>query len=82
VAPNHGAFPDLMTDNESGNMSGVLFAPADIDDLEQKVMALWNDRGRLSQLGNNALDLYNKRFEKETVNRFWDRFLHEITEQK
>ena len=82
VAPDHGAFPNLMTDNESGNMSGVLFAPVDIDDLEQKVMALWNDRGRLSQLGNNALDLYNKRFEKETVNRSWDRFLHEITEQK
>ena len=78
IAPNHGAFPDLMTDAESGAATGLLFKPLDIDDLEQKVMRLWDNCNESERLGMMAERNYKHRFTKETVIGEWNRFLNHV----
>lgn len=78
IAPNHGAFPDLMTEKESNQLGGVLFHPNNIDDLEQKICELWNDKKLSDKLGNLAEINYMKRFLKEIVNDEWEKTLNHI----
>ena len=78
VAPNHGAFPDLMTDPDSGEECGRLFRPINVDELEQKILELWDNPSLADQLGKAAEKNYKKRFLKRDLNLRWDQFLHEI----
>lgn len=78
VAPNHGAFPDLMTDPDSHEVGGRLFTPCDIDNLEQNIVSLWNDKELVSKLGTVAEQNYRKRFLKRIITHDWDVFLKEI----
>ncbi|MCR4829121.1 MAG: glycosyltransferase family 4 protein [Bacteroidales bacterium] len=73
VAPNHGAFPDLM--QHEGQNCGRLFTPVDIEDLERQTLALWNDKTACEELGILAKANYRARFEKQTRNIAWDKFL-------
>lgn len=78
VAPNHGAFPDLITDKSTGAEGGLLFKPLDVDDLENKIMHLWNNPQLCTQLGQVAEENYRKRFLKEKLNITWDKFLRQV----
>lgn len=82
IAPNHGAFPELMTNPESGETCGLLFAPLDVDDLEQKVVLLWNDHQLNEKLSTLAAENCKKRFAKHRLNKSWDAFLHSIAKSK
>ena len=82
IAPNHGAFPDIMTEKESGEVSGVLFNPLDVDDLERKTVELWNNKNECARLGLLAEKNYKNRFIKAKSNQQWDYFLKEIIERK
>lgn len=78
IAPNHGAFPDLMTEKESNQIGGVLFQPNNIEDLERKICELWSDKTLFDELGNIAEENYKKRFLKEIVNDKWEKTLNQI----
>ncbi|MBQ6238103.1 MAG: glycosyltransferase family 4 protein [Bacteroidales bacterium] len=80
IAPDHGAFPDLMRDGHSGEMTGLLFRPLDTDDLEDKVVRLWNDTALASRLGHQARQNCQARFTKETVTRKWNDTLMQIAD--
>ncbi len=75
IAPDHGAFRDLMTDRTSDELCGLLFTPLDVDDLEEKVVRLWNDTTLADSLGDKARKNYNERFLKETITASWDALL-------
>lgn len=79
VAPNHGAFPELMTDPESGKVGGMLFNPCDIDDLEHSITTLWNNKTQATELGLDAKSNHDKRFLKRKIKIQWDEFLIELT---
>lgn len=78
VAPNHGAFPDLMTDPDSHEVGGRLFKPCDIDSLGQNIVSLWNNKELVSKLGTVAEQNYRKRFLKRINTHDWDVFLKKI----
>ena len=78
IAPNHGAFPDLMKEKTTDKICGLLFTPLDIDNLEKKVVQLWNDKELSDNLGQQAKDNYQKRFLKEQVNKSWDIILNQL----
>lgn len=78
IAPNHGAFPDLMTDKDNNELCGILFDALDVDDLEKKVVELWNDEAKCKRLGNMAEANCRKRFLKHNVNMAWDAFLKDL----
>ncbi|MBP5547934.1 MAG: glycosyltransferase family 4 protein [Bacteroidales bacterium] len=82
IAPNHGAFPDLMKDKATENICGLLFNPLEINDLEKKVVQLWNDKKLTDHLGQQAEDNYQRRFLKNQVNKNWDNILNQITIKK
>lgn len=80
IAPNHGAFPDLMFNREDQRFGGMLFKPLDIDDLEQKITELWNHREEAAAMGRCAKSNYLQRFEKQQINIAWDKFLKQIVD--
>lgn len=78
IAPNHGAFPDLMHERETDRLGGLLFNPLDIDDMEREIMELWNNQEKADQLGKIAEQNYKKRFLKQNLNVAWDKFLRRV----
>ena len=80
IAPSHGAFPDLMTNSENGEVAGLLFTPLDVDDLERKVISLWQNKEKSERLGKMAEQNYKSRFLKQKVNADWNSFLKEVTQ--
>lgn len=78
IAPNHGAFPDLMLEREYGLLGGRLFTPIDVDDLERNIVELWNDRELTDYLGSIAETNYKNRFLKRKINISWDKFLRQV----
>lgn len=76
IAPNHGAFPDLM--QYEGHPSGLLFTPSDVDSLEEAVLDLWNDTSRIEMLQSTALEEMAHRFCKRNINKQWDVFLKKV----
>ena len=78
IAPNHGAFPDLMTSKSNGQVCGRLFRSLDVDDMEQKIVELWNNPALAKQLGKDAEANYHDRFEKKKLNIAWDKFLRQV----
>lgn len=82
IAPDHGAFPDLMTDKVSGETCGLLFKPLDVDDLEEKIIKLWSNKALADELGSKAESNYKNRFLREKVNTQWSNTLHKIAEDK
>lgn len=78
VVPRHGAFPDLITDDESGEVAGLLFNPLDVDSLERMVVSLWNNPAKAELLGAQAKKNYLKRFRKDTVTSRWIDFVRSL----
>ena len=71
-----------MTDKESGETCGLLFKPLDVNDLENKIIKLWNDKALADELGSKAESNYKNRFLREKVNTQWSNTLHKIAEDK
>lgn len=82
IAPDHGAFRELMTNCENGETAGLLFRPNDIDDLEHKIVKLWNNTPQSIELGAKAFRNYDKRFLKENIVTAWDKLLHRLVNDK
>lgn len=82
IAPNHGAFPDLMLNKKQNKLGGLLFKANDINDLENTITTLWNDRPMSDALGRTAEDNYQHRFRKQSVNELWDKFLRQVADNR
>ena len=82
IAPNHGAFADLMFNPKQDKLGGMLFQPNDIDDLEKTVIGLWNDKTMSEELGQTAENNYRLRFQRQTVNESWDKILRKFVDDK
>lgn len=78
IAPNHGAFPDLMYNSEMLQLGGLLFKPLDIDDMEQKVYELWHNPEKAKELGRYAESNYKQRFQQDMIADAWDVFYRQI----
>lgn len=81
VAPNHGAFPDLMSDTETKEVGGLLFNPLDIDDMECKIVTLWNNKELNNSLSKKAKEICQERFSKIKLNISWDHFLKNVAKK-
>ena len=64
---------------EKGNC-GYLFEPDDMEDLASKIIKSYNERDRLSRLGNNGRILVEKRFSWERIARRVENLLKEAIE--
>lgn len=82
IAPDHGAFPDLLKSEADGSRYGLLFHANDADDLERQIVSLWNDPERCQEMGLKARANCEKRFSKTRVVAEWDGILRAVVEQQ
>jgi glycosyltransferase involved in cell wall biosynthesis len=59
---NLGSMPCIVNDGEDG----VVFRPADADDLLVKVSSLWHDQEKLAEMAKNARTEFDKKYTAET----------------
>ena len=82
IVPNHGAFPEIMTDLETGEKGSLLFTPLDVDDLERKIVQLSADHDLMEKLSSNAFNICKNRYAKHIINKKWDYFLSTVGNTK
>lgn len=76
IAPNHGGFPEIIgAENQS---IGVLFIPANIEDLEHKVVELWNNNKRCQELGKLAFERTKHEYDTAVISQKWINLLSTI----
>lgn len=69
IGPDHGGFTEII--GKGKDSIGDLFIPGDIDDMERKVVSLWNDREKVLSLGKKAFDKLQKEYSSEVVYNKW-----------
>lgn len=75
IAPNHGGFPEIIgAENQS---IGVLFIPANVEDLEHKIVELWNNNKRCQELGQLAFKRSRFGYDTEIVSQKWNQLLQD-----
>lgn len=73
IGPDHGGFSEIIG---RGDIAiGRLFRPGDIDDMEQQVVALWNNNQETAELGRKAFEKLHREYSSEVVYRQWERLL-------
>ena len=70
IGPDHGGFSEII--GKGDDAIGRLFAPNDIEDLEEQVIRLWNAPEDVDHLGHAA---YNKLKTEYSSKQFYERFL-------
>lgn len=80
IAPDHGGFTEIISSGDEN--IGLLFKPGNIDDFEQKVLSLWQDRNLISQLGRKAFEKLQKQYSTEVIAGKWERLLEEVIRQR
>ena len=76
IGPNHGGFTEII--GEGDDAIGRLFAPGNVDDLEQQVVDLWNDRETVSRLGEKAHDKLLREYSTEVIYKKWNRIINDL----
>ncbi len=80
IAPNQGAFPELIHKGEAA--TGLLFAPGDIENLEQQVVKLWNNPEQIDLWGAKAYHNVTTYYNKAVINAQWFDFIESIAIRK
>jgi glycosyltransferase involved in cell wall biosynthesis len=78
IVPNHGAFPDIIKNNER-ERCGVLFEPCDVEELGKAVERLWNDAEYCYELGNKARQNCETRYTRRAITEAWNDILSTTT---
>lgn len=76
VAPDHGGFSEII--GKGAAAIGRLFAPADIDSLEQQIVRLWESPAEAERLGALALEKLRGEYSAEVVYNKWEQLLSGI----
>lgn len=77
IGPDHGGFTEIIGVGDSA--IGRLFRPGDVDDLEAKIVQLWNSPDEATRLGRMAFDKLRRCYSTEVVYRQWEQLLYNIT---
>ena len=70
VGPNHGGFTEIIGERDAA--IGCLFAPGDVDALEQQVVSLWNNPSEIARLGGKAHDKLLREYSTEVIYQKWN----------
>ncbi len=77
IGPAHGGFTEIIGQGESA--IGELFEPNNLDDLERKIVSLWNNFDRIASLGKNAFEKLQQEYSSEVVYNKWNDLFQRIT---
>lgn len=76
VGPNHGGFTEII--GEGDTAIGRLFAPGDVDALEQQVVSLWNNLSEVTRLGEKAYDKLLREYSMEVIYQKWNNLVKSL----
>lgn len=76
VGPNHGGFTEIIGEGDAA--IGRLFAPGDVDALEQQVVSLWNNPSEIARLGEKAHDKLLREYSTEVIYQKWNDLIKNI----
>lgn len=76
IGPHHGGFPEIIGQGQEA--IGRLFQPDQVDDLENKIVELWNDPDECKQLGRRAFQKLQQQYSTEVVGLRWIKLLEEL----
>lgn len=69
VGPDHGGFSEIIRNNDEP--IGELFIPNNVDDLNQKVIALWGNQQRINSYSLNAHKALNEKYSNTIITQKW-----------
>ena len=70
IGPAHGGFTEIIGRGEQA--IGDLFEPNNLDDLERKVVSLWNRPDEIARLGEKAFEKLKREYSSEVIYQKWD----------
>lgn len=70
IGPAHGGFTEIIGRGEQA--IGDLFEPNNLDDLERKVVSLWNRPDEIARLGERAVEKLEREYSSEVIYQKWD----------
>jgi glycosyltransferase involved in cell wall biosynthesis len=76
LAASIGALPEIV----SNGITGILFRAGDVESLKEGLLKMMHDVDYLKQLGQQALDLYRKRFSEISMNEQIEIMLQDISD--
>jgi len=76
VGPNHGGFTEIIGEGDAA--IGRLFAPGDVDALEQQIVSLWNNPCEITRLGEKAHDKLLREYSTEVIYQEWNDLIKSI----
>lgn len=76
IGPNHGGFTEIIGEGDAA--IGRLFAPGNIDALEQQIVSLWNNPSEIAHLGEKAHDKLLKEYSTEVIYQKWNDLIKNI----
>ena len=76
IGPNHGGFTEIIGEGDAA--IGRLFAPGDVDALEQQIVSLWNNPCEITRLGVKAHDKLLREYSTEVIYQEWNDLIKSI----
>jgi glycosyltransferase involved in cell wall biosynthesis len=76
IAPDHGGFTEII--GKGDEAIGILFNLGDTNDLEQKLIQLYNDRQLTTQLGQKAFQKLTQEYSSEVIYSKWLKLLQKV----
>lgn len=80
IGPNHGGFTEIIGEGDAA--IGRLFAPGNVDALEQQVVSLWNNSNEIARLGEKAHDKLLREYSTEMIYQKWKNLVGELINVK
>lgn len=80
VGPAHGGFLEII--GEGDTAIGTLFEPGNVDDLEEKVSALWENQEKCMQFGKRAFRKLKNVYSTEKTSAQWIHLLISVCNKK
>ena len=79
IGPAHGGFTEIIGRGEQA--IGDLFEPNNLDDLERKVVSLWNRPDEIARLGEKAFEKLKREYSSEVIYQKWDNLFQKLIKE-
>ena len=79
IGPAHGGFTEIIGRGEQA--IGDLFEPNNFDDLEQKVVSLWNRHDEIARLVDKAFYKLKREYSSEVIYQKWDNLFQKLIKE-